>query len=88
MDVNIPISSESNKFPSYTPLHKQERTVELLLKCGANTNAKCKNGSTPLHIACDKGYIGIVKLLFEFNADISIQDNEGRTPIHNVFYSN
>ena len=90
VNVNLAISAESDKFPSYTPLHvaieyNHECTVELLLKCGANVNAKCKKGWTPLHLACYNGYIGLVKLLLEFNADISIQDNEGRTPIHVAF---
>ena len=35
-----------------------------------------------LHYAANKGYLEIVKLLLEKGADINVQDNDGRTPLH------
>ncbi|MCP3964825.1 MAG: ankyrin repeat domain-containing protein [Lentisphaerae bacterium] len=56
--------------------------AELLIKYGANINAKTQdNGSTPLHYACILGHSDIVKLLLKYNACKSIKNIEGRTAL-------
>lgn len=66
--------------------------VELLLRNGADPNIKVWEGSL-LHLAIDisvertknnddilEDDISIIKLLVEYGADISIKDDEGKTP--------
>ena len=43
-----------------------------------------KIGYTPLHIACEKGYFEIAKLLLEMGADLNALDNYGSTPLFNA----
>lgn len=35
---------------------------------------------TALHLACERGFVDIVKLLLEKNACIILEDNRGKTP--------
>jgi ankyrin repeat protein len=57
--------------------------VRRLLSVGANVNARDSksNGLTPLHRACYKGYVQIVKELLEHGADIEATFC-GWTPLH------
>ncbi|XP_072394408.1 protein phosphatase 1 regulatory subunit 12B isoform X6 [Diabrotica undecimpunctata] len=41
-----------------------------------------KNGATPLHVACAKGYADVIKILLQCGADIDAQDVDGWTPLH------
>lgn len=38
-------------------------------------------GRTPLHLACAKGHLAVVKVLLQRNASPNIQDRDGRTPL-------
>jgi len=44
-------------------------------------NKKNGVGQTPLYIACEKGFEGIVKILVEHRADVYKKDNDGNTPL-------
>eukprot|EP00076_Gallus_gallus_P025393 XP_015147919.1 ankyrin repeat domain-containing protein 27 isoform X2 [Gallus gallus] len=64
----------------YTPLHiaaicGQTSLVDLLVAKGAIVNATDYHGSTPLHLACQKGYQNVT-------ASTDVQDNNGNTPLH------
>eukprot|EP01035_Chromulina_nebulosa_P022488 gene22488-29119_t len=56
-------------------------TVSLLLKKGADPNAKDSDGMTPLHKAAWEGHTKIVELLLKKGADRSVTDNAGKRPI-------
>jgi ankyrin repeat protein len=51
-------------------------------RAGANTEAKDKDGNTPLHFASRKGYLPVVEALLSVSADILAANNEGRLPVH------
>ena len=55
--------------------------VALLLKHGADINARSRDGGTPLHAAAFLGRAEIVKLLLDKGADPAIRNNMGGTVI-------
>jgi ankyrin repeat protein len=61
--------------------------IELLLKHGADINAKAAStsagwpGWTPLHVACRNGAQDIVQLLLARGADANAKTDKGETPI-------
>ena len=52
-----------------------------LLNHGANANAFC-SGFTPLIEAADKMHVAAVQVLLEHNADINLQNKDGKTPLY------
>ena len=70
-----------------TPLHHASRNgskkiVKLLLKHGANVNAKLNTTfKTPLHEAVNHGHLNIVKILIWYGADLSCKTRNQTTPI-------
>jgi ankyrin repeat protein len=72
-----------------TPLHcatwkGHERVVEVLLKHGADVNAKNNNdhwGTTPLHAAAHANQRAIAEQLIKHGANIHATNLNGRTPL-------
>lgn len=58
-----------------------EIAVRLLLKVGAEINAKCSHGKTPLHGAAGHGSIDMCALLVEHGADINAKTITHATPL-------
>ncbi|KAI8519734.1 Ankyrin repeat domain-containing protein 27 [Branchiostoma belcheri] len=56
--------------------------IDLLVTKGGVVNATDYHGSTPLHLACQKGHQSAALLLLHFSADVRAQDNDGNTPLH------
>ena len=61
--------------------YERKRTIEYLLRRGANVNAKDRNGFTALHAATHTGNVGIVALLLESGADVNAKNAFGNSPI-------
>lgn len=72
----------------YTALHYaarngNEEICKILLKIGkADVNAVTNGGATPLHRAAMMGHLKVVQLLVEYNANLTIQDDDGQTALH------
>ncbi|XP_070546117.1 death-associated protein kinase 1-like [Ptychodera flava] len=56
--------------------------AQMLIKCGADVNAKDKDGLTPVHHAAIHGYEATVRLLLKCKSVIDAQTKEGYTPLH------
>merc|ERR1712100_102684 len=57
--------------------------VKNLLKSGCDVDTTDNEGRTSLHIACDRGYIDIAKMLIkDFHANLNCQDMAKYTPLH------
>lgn len=55
--------------------------AELLIKAGANVNAKQMRGVTPLHSAAHNGQTKLAGLLIERGADVQAETDDGKTPL-------
>lgn len=71
----------------YTPLHyavlvNNIDIVNCLLDNGANVNAQgYYDLQSPLHLASQKDYYHICKLLLKWNTNISLKNDESKSPI-------
>lgn len=69
------------RFELLTAIYKGDHTkVFELLNKDANVNF-FEQGFTPLHLAVERGYPDIVRMLVNSGADIEAQNAEGKTPI-------
>ncbi|XP_065081217.1 ankyrin repeat domain-containing protein 49 [Ochlerotatus camptorhynchus] len=71
----------------YTPLHKacynnNVEMAKLLLRHGANLEARTELGWTPLHSACKWNNAECVALLLQHGADINAHSQGDQTPLH------
>lgn len=53
--------------------------MNVLLENGASVDAQNNNLDTPLHLACEKGHLGAVKLLLRHGADADKTNSQGLT---------
>lgn len=57
------------------------KVIELLLEHGARLEATRTNGSSALHIACEKGHVQMTRMLLDRSASLTVLDSDGDTPI-------
>jgi hypothetical protein len=72
--------------PGTTPLLRATdggilKSVEFLIKAGADVNYRDRSGGSALLYACDHGHKEIVELLIDSGADVDVVDKKGRTPL-------
>jgi len=78
-------------FVDWTPLHGacgqgHVKVVEMLLKHGADADAKNNFGDTPLHRACDNDHVEVVEMLLKHGVDAKAKTKGGYTPLHIACY--
>jgi len=76
----------SNNAQRVRPLHsavasRQVAIARLLIRHGADVNARQVGGFTPLHGAAQNGQLEMVQLLLEAGANINAEADNGRTPL-------
>ncbi len=55
----------------------------VIAKCPSSVHACMgRHRLTPLHTACDSGYVHLAKLLLQHGANINAKQRDGRTPLH------
>ncbi len=63
--------------------HGQVKLLERLIKEGADVNYKdAKFLMTPLHMACQRQYKGVVEVLVKNGANLNIKGRKGKTALH------
>ena len=70
----------------YTPLHEavrngHSRVLQLLLNNGGDVNSRANRGRSLLHVAASNGCLHCALILLKANADITVTDEYGKTPI-------
>jgi len=75
-----------------TALHRavergQEEVAALLLRRGADVDARDRHGRTPLHLAVERKELAMVELLIAGGADVNARDRGGRTPLYSAWGS-
>jgi ankyrin repeat protein len=71
-----------------TPLHVTSRVdvARLLIEHGADATAQSKDGTTPLHLASERGHVDLARLLIEHGADTTAQSEVGTAPLHQASF--
>ncbi|XP_021764211.1 serine/threonine-protein kinase STY8-like [Chenopodium quinoa] len=59
---------------------------ELVEDSGADVNFKDMDNRTPLHVAACQGYVDVVDLLINMNAEVDPKDRWGSTPLADAIY--
>ncbi|XP_035986786.1 ankyrin repeat domain-containing protein 27 isoform X1 [Fundulus heteroclitus] len=62
-------------------LHGHSSLVALLIRHGANVNARTNQNATPLHLASQSSHVQVVRFLLECNAKLNKKDHYGNTPL-------
>jgi hypothetical protein len=67
--------------PSWDP-KRQVKTIEYLVKAGANVNAQDKNGASPLHRSVRTRCAEAVRCFLDMGCDATLPNHSGSTPFH------
>lgn len=65
-------------------MNNEGYAVSILIKAGAEIDAKDNRGNTPLHNAACFGLLNAVTQLCENNADVNAKNNDDETPLHSA----
>ena len=80
---SLNIKNENGKTALHEAVQKgDKKTIEFLVRLGADVNTKSTSGETPLHLAVSYDYKNIVEFLLKHGARVGYQDILGNTPLH------
>jgi ankyrin repeat protein len=60
---------------------KSIEALRVLIKAGADVNARDNRGQTPVHGAAFWGWTDVVQFLADNGAKLDVKDNQGKTPL-------
>uniref|UniRef100_A0A3Q3A380 Ankyrin repeat domain 27 (VPS9 domain) n=1 Tax=Kryptolebias marmoratus TaxID=37003 RepID=A0A3Q3A380_KRYMA len=80
------LSVNSCNAEAFTPLHVaalhgHNALAAILIRHGANVNARTNQSTTPLHLASQNSHIQVVRFLLECNAKLNKKDHYGNTSL-------
>jgi ankyrin repeat protein len=61
---------------------KSGQVATLLIDAGCAVNRRDDNGNTPLHIACERGFLDVVEVFTKNNAQLNAIEGQKQTPLH------
>jgi len=84
--AGAPINSPSRNGLKAAPIQSavaagHEKVVQMLLRLGADPNAREQGGYTPLHAATQNGDEDMIRLLLYGGADLTLRGKDGKTPL-------
>ena len=84
--AGAPVNSPSRNDLKAAPIQSaaaagHAKIVDMLLKNGANPNAREQGGYTPLHAAAQNGDEGMIRILLYGGADLSLRSDDGKAPL-------
>lgn len=84
--AGAPINSASRNDLKAAPIQSaaaagHAKIVGMLLKSGADPNAREQGGYTPLHAAAQNGDNEMIRALLYGGADLDLKSNDGKTPL-------
>ena len=87
------INDDDREGADNTPLHAAALSnayaaAEVLLRNGADINAKEDDGGTPLHAAALSNACAVAEVLLQNGADINAKEDDGGTPLYAAAWSN
>ena len=84
--AGAPINSPSKNGLKAAPIQsavaaRHEKVVQMLLRLGADPNAREQGGYTPLHAATQNGDEDMIRILLYGGADLTLRGKDGKTPL-------
>ncbi|RLN92085.1 hypothetical protein BBJ28_00022364 [Nothophytophthora sp. Chile5] len=79
---NVAVRRNTVMDASVELLQRVITTAELLVRFGANVDARTQDGKTALHFTTNDDIYEVTKLLLNYGADIDAQDKNGKTALH------
>jgi uncharacterized protein len=84
--AGAPINSPSRNGLKAAPIQSavaagHEKVVQMLLRLGADPNAREQDGYTPLHAATQNGHEDMIRILLYGGADLTLRGKDGKTPL-------
>ncbi|MEJ1241377.1 ankyrin repeat domain-containing protein [Chryseolinea sp. T2] len=81
-DPNIAASNQMHVAPLHSACAISNYEIAaLLIKAGADVNARQHSGVTPLHSAAHNGQAKLAKLLIDNGSDVNVKSDAGQTPL-------
>lgn len=85
--AGMKLDLEAGECDGWTPLHwaayyGKTKSLEILLRNGANVNVQSNRFTTPLHWAAERGHQGTAFLAIQMGASLDPKDSDGWTPLH------